>query len=351
MAIEYSNIILTGGTGWLGRRIARAVTTGLKELGPVAIGGKPLKCLVRSGDDASELLALGAEIHYGDLTDSDSCLELMQNQEDSLVIHTAGLIHPAFLTRDFTRVNVYGTLNLLNAAATVKASRFLAISSNSPIGCNPTPDHRFTEEAPYNPYLGYGKSKRTMEEHLIKAMSSHGYPEITIIRPPWFYGPGQPARQTEFFRMIKDGKFPIMGKGQNQRSMCFIDSLVLGILLAAYCKKAANEIYWIADELPYTMVEIVNTVRTVLSEDYGFAVKPKNLYVPGIISDVARFSDASIQALGFYNQKLHVLSELNQTIACSIEKAKLDLGFEPLCDLREGMRRSINWCLKNGQDI
>ena len=351
MIVEYSKIILTGGTGWLGRRVARALTEGLKELGAVGRGGKALKCLVRPGEDAKELLDLGADIYYGDLTDTDTCLELMQNQENSLVIHTAGLIHPSLFTKDFTRVNVNGTLNLLNAAATVKASRFLVISSNSPTGCNPSPSHRFTEESLYNPYMSYGRSKQTMEKSLTKAIGCMGYPEITIVRPPWFYGPGQPPRQTDFFRMLKDGRFPLMGKGLNQRSMGFIDSLVLGTLLAAHSKQAAGEIYWIADERPYTMVEIANTVKSVLSEDFGFAVKAKNLHVPEIISDVARLVDGSLQAVGLYHQKFHVLSEMNQTIACDISKAKRDLGFEPLCELREGMRRSIDWCLKNGQDI
>ena len=351
MIVEYSKIILTGGTGWLGRRVARTLTEGLKELGPVGRGGKALKCLVQPGEDAKELLDLGAEIYYGDITDADACLQLMRNQENSLVIHTAGLIHPSRFTKDFTRVNVNGTLNLLNAAATVKASRVLVVSSNSPIGCNPYPSHRFTEESPYNPYMSYGKSKQAMEKSLIKAVGCLGYPEITIVRPPWFYGPGQPPRQTDFFRMLKDGRFPLMGKGLNQRSMGFIDSLVLGTLLAAHSKKAAGKIYWIADERPYTMLEIANTVKSVLNEDFGFAVKAKNLHVPEIISDVARLVDRSLQAVGLYHQKFHILSEMNKTIACDISKAKLDLGFEPLCELREGMRRSIDWCLKNGQAI
>ena len=198
--------------------------------------------------------------------------------------------------------------------------------------------------------MAYGKSKKSMEEALIRVMNCNKYPEITIIRPPWFYGPGQPSRQTEFFRMLKEGRFPLMGKGLNQRSMAFVDSLVLGTLLAAYSNKAAGEIYWIADERPYTMVEIANTVKSVLSEDFGFIVKPKP-HVPANISDLARLVDGSLQAFGLYNQKFHVLSEMNQTIACDIGKAKRDLGFKPLCELREGMRRSIDWCLKNGQSI
>ena len=42
---------------------------------------------------------------------------------------------------------------------------------------------------------------------------------------------------------------------------------------------------------------------------------------------------------------------MNQTIACSIEKAERVLGYKPLVALEEGMRRSIQWCLQNGHTI
>jgi nucleoside-diphosphate-sugar epimerase len=58
-----------------------------------------------------------------------------------------------------------------------------------------------------------------------------------------------------------------------------------------------------------------------------------------------------IQKAGFYNTRIHVLSEMNKTIACSIEKARAELGYEPRIDLEEGMRRSIRWCLDNGRTI
>ena len=66
---------------------------------------------------------------------------------------------------------------------------------------------------------------------------------------------------------------------------------------------------------------------------------------------MARLGDAALQRLGLYNQKIHVLSEMNQTIACSIEKAASELGYTPTVSLCEGMRASIEWCLANGLSI
>jgi nucleoside-diphosphate-sugar epimerase len=182
-------------------------------------------------------------------------------------------------------------------------------------------------------------------------MNESHRPEIVIARAPWFYGPGQPPRQTQFFSMIKQGKFPLMGKGLNKRSMAYVDSLAYGILLAAVHEKAVNEIFWIADERPYSMLEIVTTVREVMTEDFGMQVSKKIMHVPSLISDCAYLADLMLQKAGLYHQKIHVLSELNKTIACDISKAKSILGYTPLVDLREGMKRSIQWCQENGQTI
>jgi nucleoside-diphosphate-sugar epimerase len=48
---------------------------------------------------------------------------------------------------------------------------------------------------------------------------------------------------------------------------------------------------------------------------------------------------------------VHVLGEMNKTIACSVERAKAELGWEPGPGLREGMRRSVEWCLANGHEL
>jgi nucleoside-diphosphate-sugar epimerase len=46
-----------------------------------------------------------------------------------------------------------------------------------------------------------------------------------------------------------------------------------------------------------------------------------------------------------------VLSEMDKNISCSIDKARRELGYEPKIALREGMRRSIRWCLDQGMSI
>jgi nucleoside-diphosphate-sugar epimerase len=279
----------------------------------------------------------------GDLHDPSTCARFCEGARGATLIHTAGVIHPRRV-REFYEVNVEATARLLEAAVAAGVRRAVVVSSNSPCGCNPTRIHRFDESSPYHPYMNYGRSKMQMEQ-AVAALGDSGRIETVIIRAPWFYGPYQPPRQSLFFRMIRDGQAPIVGDGDNLRSMAYIDNLCQGLLLAARTPAAAGRTYWIADERPYTMNEVIDTVERLLEAEFAIPCAHKRLRLPGPASDLARLADAALQGLGLYHQKIHVLSEMNQTIACSIDRAKAELGYTPHQALEEGMRRSIRWLI------
>ncbi len=51
-----------------------------------------------------------------------------------------------------------------------------------------------------------------------------------------------------------------------------------------------------------------------------------------------------LQARGRYLQEIHVLGEMDKTIACSIEHSTTVLGYRPRVGLAEGMREAVRWC-------
>jgi nucleoside-diphosphate-sugar epimerase len=336
--------IVTGAPGWLGTRLVHALANGIADVPALGPTDRRTRCLVLPGADASELEAAGAEIVRGDITDPASLVRLFDGARDATVFHIAGVIHPTRGIRELHAVNVLGTSNLVTAARAAKIRRFIHVSSNSPIGTNAAVDQVFDEEAPYHPYMRYGKTKMRAEQ-VVRAVTDF---EFVIIRPPWFYGPGQPPRQSLFFAMIRDGKMPIVGSGDNRRSMAYVDNICQGLLLCDRVARAAGNIYWIADRKPYTMTEIVATIEQVLERDFSISVAHRTRRLPGFASSVAYGIDALTQALGIYLQKIHVLSEMNKTIACTIAKAEAELGYDPKIALEEGMRRSIAWVLERG---
>src|SRR5262249_21322246 len=156
----------------------------------------------------------------------------------AILLHAAGTIHPDRV-RDFYEVNVNGTRNVLEAAASAGGKSAGIISSNSPCGCNPPREHPFDEDSPYQPYLNYRRSKMLMEQ-VVREVRAAGLLETVVIRAPWFYGPHQPPRQSLFFQMIREGRIPVVGDGNNLRSMAYIDNLVQGVILAAVTPAAAG---------------------------------------------------------------------------------------------------------------
>lgn len=334
--------IVTGAVGWLGTAL-------LQRVADDPTGGD-VRALVRTRDEADRVLAVlpDARPVIGDLTEARTLSPLFEGAAGSVdVIHTAGVIHPQRVA-DFETINTGGTRAITDLALRHDARRLVHVSSNSPFGTNTHPGDRFRGAEPYAPYLGYGHSKMHAELAVLDGVE-RGL-DAVIVRPPWFYGPHQPPRQTTFFRMVRTGRFPVFGRGDQQRSMVYIDNLVDGVLRAARADVESGRGYWIADERPYAVTEIVETVGRALAAE-GFEVSPNRFRVPDIVGRVAELTDGALQRRGVYHQQIHVLGEMNKNIACDISAAKRDLGYQPDVELYEGMRRSIRWCLDQGLEL
>jgi nucleoside-diphosphate-sugar epimerase len=333
--------VITGATGWLGRALVHRLS---------ADPSRPrLRLLARTTAEGHQLESLGnVEVVVGDIAKPDAAARLLHGVgPDVDVIHTAGIIHPRS-TRDFFEINANGTRHVADAALDHGVRRLVHISSNSPFGTNPQPNDTFRAQEPYHPYYGYGRSKMQGELAMFDAMD-HGL-DATIVRPPWFYGPFQPPRQTTFFRLVRAGKFPVVGDGCQRRSMVYVDNLVDGLILAELTPAAKGRAYWVADQKAYTVNEIVATVGRALTDE-GFSVKPPSARLPAIVGRVAELGDRIVQGLGRYQQQLHVLGEMNHTIACDISVTRAELGYEPRVELYDGMRNSIRWCVEQGLEL
>lgn len=334
--------VVTGAGGWLGQNLVRALAPARHHV----------RCLVRTADDAALLSVIGPSIEpvIGDVRDPSALDRLFEGVGASTVFHAAGVIHPDAKVREMFDVNVGGTQLVLDRARRNAATRLVHVSSNSPFGANATPHERFTEDSPYNPYMGYGQSKLEAEQ-LVQRSYEHGDLAAVIVRPPWFYGPHQPARQSQFLSAISKNRFPLVGDGSQQRSMVFTGNLVHGMLRAEVASRAPGRAYWIADAEPYELREIFATTKRALEAE-GIAVKPgRPRRLPRAAAHVATTVDGFVQGRGRYVQAVHVLGELNDTIACDITRAREEIGYDPPTALFEGMREAIRWSLANGDRI
>ena len=339
-----STVVVTGAAGWLGQNLVRT------------LAGEPsrrrIRCLVRDPGDAARLEVVDPriEVIVGDVRDPAVIDAVFEGVGGASVIHAAAVIHPARRVRELFDVNVGGTQLVLDRARRVGASRFVHISSNSPFGANRTSADRFDEDSPFAPYMAYGRSKLEAEQ-LVQRSYDRGDLATVILRPPWFYGPFQPERQTRFLSAVRRGRFPAVGPGTQQRSMVYTGNLVQGVLLAERADAAAGNAYWIADAEPYALRDVLQTVRAALEAEGLSVAKRHPVPVPRIAGVVAEKLDAVAQASGRYVQVLHVLGELKDTIACDISRARKELGYEPAVTLLDGMRASVRWCLARGDQL
>ena len=337
------SVVVTGAAGWLGQNLVRALAPERRQV----------RCLVHDAADGPllEVIDPSVDVVVGDVRDPAAVDRLFDGVDSgATVFHAASVIHPERLTRELFDVNVGGTQLVLDRSRRAGVRRVVHVSSNSPFGANPTPLDRFTEDSPYDPYMAYGRSKWEAEQ-LVRRAHERGDVPTVILRPPWFYGPWQPARQTTFFSAIRAGRFPIVGDGTQRRSMVYTGNLVQGLLRAEVAEAAPGNAYWIADAEPYELREIIDTVRAALRAEGLEVADRKPLKVPALVGSVATTVDRIVQGRGRYVQAVHVLGELKDTIACDISTARAELGYQPWTTLLEGMRTSIRWCLERGERL
>jgi nucleoside-diphosphate-sugar epimerase len=332
-----AQVVVTGASGWLGQNLVRALADRAR-----------VRCLVPDPMHGPllELVSPAIEVVVGDVRDPVVVDDLFTDMAGAAVFHAAAVIHPAGRTRELFDVNVGGTELVLDRARRTGAGRFVHVSSNSPFGANSSPSDRFSEDAEPNPYMGYGRSKHEAEQ-LVRRSHERGDLDTVIVRPPWFYGPFQPARQTQWLRTVRRGRFPLVGDGTNRRSMVYAGNLVHGLLRAEVAPAASGRAYWIADPEPYEMRTVLATVREAFAAE-GLPPSGGQPRLPRVAGVLAERADGLLQRTGRYSQPVHVLGELKDTIACDVSRARSEIGYDPPTTLLDGMRASIQWCAERG---
>lgn len=168
-------LAITGATGFVGQAV----------LDYAARAGIEVRALARRPQEARA----GVEWVQGDLNDKRALQRLVGRA--SVVLHIAGVVS-APDEQGFEDGNVWGTLNVVNAALDAGVPRFVHVSSLSA----------------REPELSlYGKSKLRGEK-IVKASSL----DWTVVRPPAVYGP-RDTEMFELFKLARRGVVPLPPQG------------------------------------------------------------------------------------------------------------------------------------------
>ncbi len=325
------NVLITGGTGFIGSHLADALHA----------KGYNIRVLVRASSSTRYLKHLPIEYVQGSLEDVES-LRAATSDVD-YVYHVAGLTS-ARNREEFFRGNQLATRNLLEAAARYAPGvrRFVHVSSQAAVGPAVSADAPTTEEAPLKPITAYGASKAAAEE---EAHARMGDLPITIVRPPAVYGPRDPEI-FRFFSMVAKGIAPLIGFDRKLVSLVHVGDLVRGFHEAGESPRAAGETYFISSEEFYTWDHVGAVTSRIMGRRRAL-----NLRVP---HPVIFLAGGISGFLGRFQKKPPVFNyEKGRDITrrywiCSIRKAKEHFGYAQQISIEEGVGNTVAWYREQG---
>lgn len=317
--------LITGATGFIGRNLVNRL----------ASMGRDIRCAVRPMSDTTALLDRpNIELVCADLSDKASLKDAVQGAD--VVYHLA--VNYSCPTIDDVR-------NLLDVCLSTGVKRFVYFSSIAAVGLSNVQE-AITEKTPCSPDTEYGELKLAAERILLEAHAKHGFP-VVIVRPTSVYGIGEVNFWLPLFQTVYGGRLSrLFGDGSNLLSLCFIDNLIEGVLLAEERKTAIGQVYIISDGSPYPFRDVVNSIASACQVSSPKSAIPRPLALP--VAQVLEYS----WRLQLMEPVVPFLpGNVSRWMAhypCSVGKAQADLGFAPAIGLVEGVRRTVQWYRENG---
>ena len=303
--------LVTGAAGFIGRSIAAALLA----------RGESVRGVDNFLTGKRTNLAGLEEMEFGeaDLADPEDCKRVCAGVE--IIFHEAALASVPRSVKDPISTNrhcVTATLNLLVAAREAGVRRVVYAGSSSAYGDTPTlPKH---EEMLPNPISPYAVAKLAGEQYM-RTFARVYEMETVVLRYFNVFGPYQDPTShysgvlAIFCRKMLAGEQPIIyGDGEQSRDFTYIDNVVHANLLAAEAP---------AEKVKGRMMNAATGTRSTLNETFN------------ILRELT----------GYKGEAAHVApraGDIRDSLA-DIRLAGELLGYKPIVDFREGLRRTVDW--------
>jgi NADH dehydrogenase len=242
-------VFLTGGTGYVGNYVLRALIN----------HGYRVKCLVRQGSERKIRTKQGYEISCGDILDCDSLLTDMKGCD--AVINLVGIIRE-FPSKGITFTNLHyvATKNCVDVAKKLGIERFMQMSA---LGTRK------------NARSTYHKTKYMAEEYVKKSGLTY-----TILRPSLIFGKEDISINLFAENIKKLPIFPVFGNGRYRTQPVSIENVAEGFAKAIDCEQACNKVFELGGPKKYEFNTLLDTIAKTLGKRVWklhiplFVVKP-----------------------------------------------------------------------------
>ncbi len=254
------SFIITGGSGFIGTYLCKALQASNENF-----------CII----DIRQSQSFPGLVNQVNILDQE---RLAQSFSGDTIIHLAAEhrddVRPTSL---YESVNVEGTQNVCRAATLRGINRIIFTSSVAVYGlAEPGTD----EDGAINPFNEYGRTK-FVAEGVLRAWQAEdpSNRSLTIIRPAVVFGPGNRGNVYNLFCQIASGRFVMVGKGANRKSLAYVENIVAFLKFAA-CAGPGVHLYNYVDKPDQTMNDLVANVRRAVLDKQG--VGPRLPYSLGM---------------------------------------------------------------------
>ena len=308
-------VLVTGGAGFIGSHVVEA----LLARGDRVIAVDSFSDFLYPATRKRRNIARAAEhphfsLHTTDITDASALRQVFVDTEPESVIHLAGMaaVGPSVgQAVPYTRVNVLGTINVLDAARDTGVGHVVMASSSTVYG--DTGGTAFREDQPLRPMSPYGATKVAAEAMGQSYASLYALP-VTALRFFNAYGPRvrPDLAAYRFVDWIHRGvPIQLRGDGSVQRDFTYITDTVSGIL-AAFDTPGGFRVFNLGNEHPVMIRDLIRIIETIVEKP---AIIEQH---PALAADVPlTFADNS--------------------------RARAALGYRPTTDIRSGIARLYDW--------
>ena len=311
---EHTTVLVTGGAGFIGSNLVESL---LKK-----------GCQVRILDDLStgkekNLSSFSEKFEFfkGSLLDENLLKKCLKNVD--IVFHTAAIPSVPRSVKEplpTSKINILGSLNVLENARMAKVKRLINSSSSSVYGdTDVLPKH---EEMPPQPLSPYAIAKLSIE-YFGRVYSNLYHLEVFNLRYFNVFGPRQDPLSNYaaviplFIKAFLKNESPIIyGDGEQTRDFTFVNDVVQANLKAATAKTGIGDNFNIAGGQKISINDLVKLIQKISKRNISAKNDPPR---PGDI--------------------LHSHA--------SISKAKKHLDWQPTYSLEEGLKKTFDWFSKH----
>lgn len=320
MDLANKTVLITGADGFIGSHLTEML---VKK-------GSKVKALSQYNsfnywgwlEDVSCLKEI--EVLNGDIRDPHYCKHITKDVD--VIFHLAALIaipYSYVAPSSYVETNVTGTLNMVQAAIENGCKRFIHTSTSEVYG---TAQYvPIDEKHPLQPQSPYSASKIGADAMAMSFYNAFQLP-VTIARPFNTYGPRQSARAviptiiTQIASGVKEIK---LGDITPTRDFNYVEDTCRGFIALAECDEAVGQTVNIGSNYEISVADTLNLIKEIMQSDVVFITDDQRI----------RPENSEVFRLWCDNSLIHSLT-----------------GFTPQVDIREGLRRSIEW-FKNPDNL